>query len=148
MDLRKFTIEHIGSIVICWVVVSAVFLLLFSVFGRKPIPTEPEDQVIESVDSVTSESDRSSGWQSVRNEFVRKHPRCEACGSRWELNVHHVVPFKDRPDLELEPSNLVTLCRKHHFRIGHDPDGPWKPEKPSWLLSNPRVREDAKRWRK
>jgi len=92
---------------------------------------------------MTYEGPRSSEWVSVRNEFVRLHPRCEACGSGYDLNVHHVEPFHLRPDLELEPSNLITLCREHHFRIGHDPDGPWKPQKPSWSYWNPKVREHA-----
>jgi 5-methylcytosine-specific restriction endonuclease McrA len=37
--------------------------------------------------------------------------------------VHHKVPFHDRPELELDPTNLVTLCgpkhRNHHLDIGH-----------------------------
>ena len=106
------------------------------------IPLEPFDQQLESIDGMTYEGPRSSEWVGVRNEFVRLHPRCEACGSGYNLNVHHVEPFHLRPDLELEPSNLITLCREHHFRIGHDPDGPG-PRKPSWLESNPNVRSDA-----
>jgi hypothetical protein len=54
-----------------------------------------------------------------------------------------VIPFHVRPDLELDEWNLITLCREHHFRIGHDPDGPWRPKKPSWSASNPLVREHA-----
>ena len=62
-------------------------------------------------------------------------------------DVHHIVPFHQRPDLELVEDNLITLCREHHFRIGHDPDGRG-PRKPSWLESNPNVRQDAKNWSK
>jgi hypothetical protein len=45
-----------------------------------------------------------------------------------------VIPFHIRPNLELDPSNLITLCRGHHLYVGHN--GNWK-------LWNPRVREDA-----
>lgn len=107
-----------------------------------PIPLEPFDQQLESIDGMTYEGPRSSEWVQVRNDFVRKHPRCEACGSAYNLNVHHIVPFHERPDLELVEDNLITLCREHHFRIGHDPDGKG-PMKPSWLESNPNVRSDA-----
>lgn len=106
------------------------------------IPLEPFDQQLESIDGMTYEGPRSGQWVQVRADFVRLHPRCEACGSAYNLNVHHVEPFHLRPDLELEPSNLITLCREHHFRIGHDPDGKG-PRKPSWLESNPNVRSDA-----
>lgn len=112
------------------------------------IPLEPEEQLRESVESIVYEGERSSQWQSVRSRFVHEHPHCEACGSTAQLNVHHVKPFKDYPELELDADNLITLCREHHFRIGHDPDGPWGPLRPSWMLSNPLVREDCKRWRK
>lgn len=115
--------------------------------NSQQIPLEPFDQQLESIDGITYEGPRSSEWVSVRNEFVRLHPRCEACGSGYNLNVHHVEPFHLRPDLELEPSNLITLCRDHHFRIGHDPDGKG-PRKPSWLESNPNVRSDAKAMRR
>ena len=113
-----------------------------------PIPDEPIEQHVESVESMTPYGERSGKWQAVRNEFVELHPRCEACGLSWGLNVHHIKPFKDHPELELDMDNLITLCREHHFRIGHDPDGPWGWRRPSWTLSNPNVREDVKRWRK
>lgn len=111
------------------------------------IPLEPFDQQLESIDGMTYEGPRSSEWVQVRSDFVRKHPRCEACGSGYNLNVHHIEPFHQRPDLELVEDNLITLCREHHFRIGHDPDGRG-PRKPSWLESNPNVRQDAKNWSK
>ena len=114
----------------------------------RPIPPEPADQRLESADEISYEGDRSSKWRSVREEFVRQHPRCEACGSTWDLNVHHIKPFAEHPELELDTGNLITLCREHHFRIGHDPDGPKGFARPSWLLSNPKVREDAASWSK
>lgn len=106
------------------------------------IPPEPIDQQLESIDGMTFEGPRASEWVYVRNEFVRRHPRCEACGSGYNLNVHHIKPFHLYPELELDEGNLITLCREHHFRIGHDPDGPG-PAKPNWSLSNPNVRSDA-----
>lgn len=108
------------------------------------IPEEPIDQITESIDVSTAEDERSSRWRSVRDDFVRRFPTCAACGSTRSLNVHHVVPFHTRPDLELYPPNLITLCREHHFFIGHDPDGPWKPGKPSWSASNPLVRRHSR----
>lgn len=109
---------------------------------QNEIPLEPIDQQLESIDGMTYEGPRASEWVYVRNEFVRRHPRCEACGSGYELNVHHIKPFHLYPELELDEGNLITLCREHHFRIGHDPDGKG-PAKPNWSLSNPNVRSDA-----
>jgi 5-methylcytosine-specific restriction endonuclease McrA len=115
----------------------------------EPIPPEPYDQHVESVDAITYEGNKRSGeWQSLRKRFVESYPRCKACGSTLDLNVHHIEPFHMRPELELEWSNLITLCREHHFKIGHDPDGPWRWKRPSWSLSNPNVRQDAEKWMK
>lgn len=136
-----------------WIVIAIIgFVVLLACFvhmNDSAIPDEPEDQLLESVQHPTLWGEpRSSSWPSVRRNFVLSNPDCAACGSNENLNVHHIKPFHENPELELDPSNLITLCRKHHFRIGHDPDGPWKPKKPSWVLSNPNVREDCERWRK
>ena len=139
---RSFFFEVIGAIAL------GLFVgCLINAIAYNPIPLEPFDQQLESIDGMTYEGPRSSEWVQVRSDFVRKHPRCEACGSGYNLNVHHIVPFHQRPDLELVEDNLITLCREHHFRIGHDPDGKG-PRKPSWLESNPNVRQDAKNWSK
>lgn len=134
-----------------WIVMIPLSLLLAFAYPvwyqSQHIPLEPIDQQLESIDGMTYEGPRASEWVQVRSDFVRKHPRCEACGSGYNLNVHHIVPFHERPDLELMEDNLITLCREHHFRIGHDPDG-MGPRKPNWLESNPNVRTDAKNWSK
>ncbi len=123
----------------------AVFALFAWMTRGSSIPPEPPEQLSEATVDGWGEP-RSSEWSAVRAAHVKRHPACLACGSVEQLNVHHIEPFHLRPDLELEPTNLVTLCREHHFRIGHDPDGPWKPQKPSWIKSNPNVRQDAINW--
>ena len=135
------------SIVVLGLLLWPVLFLIHPLIQRQSIPPEPADERLESVDVNVFDADRSSRWISVRRDHIAKNPECVACGSRKDLNVHHIKPFHSHPELELEPSNLITLCREHHFRIGHDPDGPWRPRSPSWSESNPRVRKDAQRWR-
>lgn len=83
---------------------------------------------------------RSGKWRGVRNDHLANHSTCAACGDKRMLNVHHVQPFHLFPELELEPTNLITLCEvpSHscHFMIGH---------LASWSAYNPHVREDAAR---
>ena len=68
---------------------------------------------------------RSPKWRKVRAEHIKNHPECAACGRKDGLEVHHIVPYHINPDLELEPSNLITLCGKYcHFIFGHYMD--WK----------------------
>jgi thiol-disulfide isomerase/thioredoxin len=113
------------------------------------VPWAP-DVTLEIVDDqyALHATPRSPQWPAVREKFLREHPACEACGRRDELNVHHVVPFHVDRSKELDPDNLITLCREHHWSIGHDPDGPDGPERAGWNKCNPRVREDAERFRR
>jgi hypothetical protein len=82
---------------------------------------------------------RSSLWPKVRKEYLKKHPACECCGGKNSLEVHHEKPVHLFPELELEESNLMTLCErmKCHFVMGH---------LYSWKSYNPNVEEDLKVW--
>ena len=76
------------------------------------------------------ERERSPKWDETRDAFLKTHSICAVCGSKDNLNVHHIFPFHycvdseiNRPDLELDPRNLITLCETkgygHHLLIGH-----------------------------
>lgn len=86
---------------------------------------------------------RSACWPKARAEYEAAHPVCEACGGTEGLQTHHVIAFKSRPDLECEQANLIRLCtgKTHncHLWLGHCGNFT------KWF--NPRVREDAKRFR-
>lgn len=68
---------------------------------------------------------RSTEWNKVRKEHLRLNSVCALCGSSKDLQVHHIKPFHIEPALELEPSNLITLCQSKywgfncHLLIGH-----------------------------
>jgi hypothetical protein len=92
---------------------------------------------IASIASLASE--RSSHWPAVRDAYKAAHPACEACGAsgpKADLDVHHILPVSLWPENELDPTNLITLCNKHHchLMIGHLGD---------YDAYNPLVREDA-----
>lgn len=86
---------------------------------------------------------RSSRWPSVRRAFLAKNPVCAMCGGRKKLEVHHIRPFHEAPELELEESNLIVLCESkswgvvcHQF-VGH---------LGTYTRANPQVRDDAAYW--
>ncbi len=78
---------------------------------------------------------RSPHWPAVERAFRAAHPHCLACAPdapETAVQVHHRAPFHyvvalGRPDLELDPRNLVSLCEteegrpaeNHHLLIGH-----------------------------
>jgi hypothetical protein len=91
---------------------------------------------------------RSSHWPAVEKAFRKVHPQCVCClvKSVTHIQIHHRFPFHycvalGRPDLELDPRNLITLCEgpnksspDHHELIGHLAD---------WKSSNIDVANDA-----
>lgn len=64
-------------------------------------------------------SARSSDWNKIRKQHLEDHPFCSGCKTKNKLEVHHIEPYHVNPDRELDPSNLITLCKSCHFTIGH-----------------------------
>jgi len=68
---------------------------------------------------------RSSSWSTIRKAHLKDNPNCAVCESKKKVEVHHKVPFHISPGLELEKTNLVSLCEnnkygiKCHLLIGH-----------------------------
>ena len=65
----------------------------------------------------TEEGKKTSGyrpmtWGYIRDEKLRLSRVCERCGSKDELEVHHIIPLKLGGSNEL--SNLRTLCMPCH----------------------------------
>ncbi len=63
-------------------------------------------------------AERSPEWEKLRNSHVKKEGVCQICGSHSDLQVHHIKPFKLWPEKELDPENLITVCRSK--RMGFD----------------------------
>ena len=67
---------------------------------------------------------RSSQWKKVRDEFL-KDACCAVCGGVEKLEAHHVVPFHEAPERELDERNLIALCESKkkgincHLFVGH-----------------------------
>jgi 5-methylcytosine-specific restriction protein A len=92
------------------------------------------------MDGVPKKPDvkRSPHWPAARRAWLKKHPTCAATGITTDLEVHHKKPFHDRPELELDESNFITLTEHAsmhaHLWIGH---------LGNWKSYNTHVEEDA-----
>ena len=68
---------------------------------------------------------RSDKWPEVRKTYLSNHGSCAACGGDVKLEVHHMRPFHLHPELELDPTNFLTLCESGnngincHLGVGH-----------------------------
>jgi len=86
---------------------------------------------------------RSPKWTTTRKRHLSKFPTCAVCGSDSKIEVHHIQPFNEKPELELDSNNLITLCENWskgvccHLFVGH---------LGNYKKINPSVIEDAKLW--
>lgn len=124
------------------VALSAVTVVLLAIIATMPRPVERAEPAFAPM-LAAHEKPRSGKWPKVEKAFIAEHPECAVCGHKGTkdnpLNVHHRLPFHKFPQLELDPENLIVLCRVHHEWWGHL--GEWK----SWNVD---VAKDAKIWRK
>lgn len=120
-------------------------ILLFTVGCNQPTYVDHHDNIQVEGELLTGAVQRSPKWPTVRNKYIKQHNSCEACGSRYNLNVHHVKSFRLHPEKELDPTNLITLCRTCHLHIGHACDDKGHV---NWSCENPNVREDSVKHKK
>jgi predicted HNH restriction endonuclease len=86
---------------------------------------------------------RSSQWPKIRKNFLLKNSKCAVCNGTKKLEVHHIKPFHQAPELELDENNLITLCEDWsyglncHLLVGH---------LGNYRNINPSVQTDAKTW--
>lgn len=61
-------------------------------------------------------------WKKKSAAYRVQHPLCEECDSIGlvvpSTMVDHRIPYRERPDLGLDDSNLRALCWQCHNRIG------------------------------
>lgn len=67
---------------------------------------------IDETRNIKRTSKEVAEW---RNEVLaRDSYKCVRCGSTDRLNVHHIQPWKDNPDLRIDVQNGITLCEQCH----------------------------------
>lgn len=60
---------------------------------------------------------RGPRWKALRMQALERDGwQCVRCGTRHRLEIDHIEPVKDRPDLAYSLSNLQCLCGRCHGR--------------------------------
>lgn len=59
-------------------------------------------------------------WQKCRREFLKiVGKQCVLCGYEKHIHVHHVQPRHLFPELAVDHTNLIALCKDCHLCSGH-----------------------------
>ena len=56
-------------------------------------------------------------WRKIKTKVLKIQPYCTYCGSRDNLQVHHIKPVRYYPELMYSESNLMVLCRQCHYAV-------------------------------
>lgn len=62
--------------------------------------------------------------------YFRDGWRCRICGSKKDINAHHIEYGKENPNQRFNTENGITLCKVHHIQV-HSPNSK------ELLLKNP-----------
>jgi hypothetical protein len=93
-------------------------LMLIAVFGISGCASP-------DIEIRTFETPSEYQVTKAKNVYREANPTCEVCGAKSNITngnrnpVHHRMPVHVAPELAATQSNLVTLCRRHHFWVGH-----------------------------
>ncbi|MCC5416483.1 HNH endonuclease [Clostridium botulinum] len=65
---------------------------------------------------------KSTEWINKRKDIIKRDKKeCQRCKDNGRFHVaecvHHIKHLKDRPDLALTDSNLVSLCYTCHNEV-------------------------------
>ncbi len=68
---------------------------------------------------------RDGRWPTFEHRLIASHPFCACCGQTniKTLEGHHIQPFHEHPEFELDADNVIILCgyrsNSCHRLIGH-----------------------------
>lgn len=99
-------------------------------YGR-PVKTGPDQAIVECVEGrsgpvippMPEGVARASGWPKVCRDYLSANQLCRGCGRKAET-VHHLDPVHEKPELELDPDNFVSVDVPCHFVLCHA--GDWR----------------------
>lgn len=93
---------------------------------------------------------RSSRWKALRLIALRRDEfKCVKCGVRGRLEVDHIKPVRDAPELAFALDNLQALCapchtRKTRIECGHAPPSP---ERLAWRAAVKQLTEHRRQYK-
>lgn len=89
---------------------------LYNITSMELVEVDTSEPVIVNRNSETP------GYNEWRNTIVNRDKKCVCCGYDKHLEAHHLFGYKENPNLAVNESNGVTLCKfchdKYHSAYG------------------------------
>lgn len=87
---------------------------------------------VDSRRGTSSERGYDADWRKVRRAKLAAEPLCEECRKQKRIRVatevHHIRTIEEAPELRLEWSNLMSLCKPCHSAIKDKGEVGYRPQ--------------------
>ena len=84
-------------------------------------PCKPKRGAAKAYDAMRGSARQrgyDTAWDRLREAHLSDHPLCAHCLEEEIVevadDVDHIVPISVAPGRRLDPTNLQSLCRRHH----------------------------------
>ena len=75
---------------------------------------------MNTVDTSKKEITRDSPeYKRYREKVLKRDGICQCCGNKYNLEVHHPLPYNQYPSLRADTSNGIVLCKECHDEYHH-----------------------------
>lgn len=75
-------------------------------------------KAIDQRRGTPAERGYDADWRKLRTYILSQNPLCVCCKENGRFvpaqDIHHIKKIRTHPELRLEPSNLMPVCKKCH----------------------------------
>lgn len=88
-----------------------------TIAGNKNITIKEFLSLKPFIKNILHKKRKSSAYREWRKEVILRDKKCQKCGDKNSLIVHHIKEFSKYPELALVKSNGVVLCVRCHINL-------------------------------
>jgi len=83
---------------------------------------KPKNKHKDDAKSIRQKVYQSARWRKLRLAYIMTHPLCEKCHKVMATDVHHIISFVYKPEMERQIlaydwNNLCSLCATCHAQL-------------------------------
>ncbi len=79
----------------------------------KMVEPKPVKKITKKEQTRLDKIKKRKEWEALRQKVIARDNGCAICGSRVQMNVHHIIP-RENDAYFWDIDNLITLCIRHH----------------------------------